>query len=58
MDVLSVTPSLITVLAAAQACIKGAQNVKDYRKAPHEIAGIVEELEYFASLLEDVQKTS
>ena len=45
MDPLSITASVIAVLTAARATVKGLRKASDYRKAPQEIESLVSELD-------------
>lgn len=54
MDPLSFTTSLLTVVAAAQAAVKGIQKLNNYRKAPKELEALASESESIQAFLKDI----
>ena len=55
MDPLSLTASILTVIAAAQAGVQGLRKLHAFRKAPQELEDLASELESIKSLLQDVE---
>lgn len=55
MDPLSITASLLAVIGAAKAGANGVRKLNHYRKAPHEVADLLSELENFQKILTDVK---
>lgn len=56
MDPLSFTASLIAVFTAAKAGAKALEKINDSRKAPGEIGDLLEELNRFQALLQDINE--
>ena len=54
MDPLAFTTSLITVITAAQATVKGIQKLNSYRNGVRELGALALELESVQTLLEDI----
>ena len=55
MDPVSLTASVLTVIAAAQAGVEGLRKLNNFRKAPQELEDLALELESIKSLLQDVE---
>ena len=55
MDPFSLTASILTVVAAAQAGVEGLRKLNNFRKAPQELEDLALELESIKSLLQDVE---
>ena len=55
MDPLSLTASILTVIAAAQAGVEGLRKLNSFRKASQELEDLALELESIKSLLQDVE---
>lgn len=49
------TVSLLAVIGAAKAGLKGVRKLNNYRRAPREVADLVTELEIFQELLTDIK---
>lgn len=56
MDPVSLTASILTVIAAAQAGVDGLRKLNNFRKAPQELEDLALELESIKSLLQDVER--
>ena len=55
MDPLSLTASILTVIAAAQAGVEGLRKLNNFHKAPKELKDLALELESIKSLLQEVE---
>ncbi len=55
MDPLSLTASILAVIAAAQAGVQGLRKLNTFRKAPQELEDLALELESIKSLLQDIE---
>ena len=55
MDPLSLTASILTVIAAAQAGVEGLRKLNNFHKAPQELEDLALELESIKSLLQEVE---